>query len=165
MEIIAMDHIDRPVFLPDEMPGILFTNVLGCPYNTGLVCFLLLVPSILLPVYYRVRRRVFRLSIACLLMILAGYSSYGVIFIRANACTPMCENAPANIFSLGSYLNREQYGDTPLLYGPAYCSELDYTANGDYMVPKQEQGKAIYRPVADTTKQRYEVTRHDIKYI
>ncbi len=144
---------------------LLFTNVLDCPYNTGLVCFLLLVPCILLPVYYRARHRVFRLSIACLLMILAGYSSYGVIFIRANAHTPMCENAPANIFSLGSYLNREQYGETPLLYGPAYCSELDYTANGDYMVPKQKQGKAIYRPSADTTKQRYEVTRHDIKYV
>lgn len=106
-----------------------------------------------------------KLSLACVLMILAGYSSYGVIFIRANARPPMCENAPDNIFSLGSYLNREQYGKTPLFYGPAYCSELDREAKGDYLVPIQKEGKAIYRPVADSTKQTYEVVRHDIDYV
>ena len=106
-----------------------------------------------------------KLSLACVLMILAGYSSYGVIFIRANARLPMCENAPDNIFSLGSYLNREQYGKTPLFYGPAYCSELDREAQGDYLVPIQKEGKAIYRPVADSTRQAYEVVRHDIDYV
>ena len=106
-----------------------------------------------------------KLSLACVLMTLAGYSSYGVIFIRANARLPMCENAPDNIFSLGSYLNREQYGKTPLFYGPAYCSELDREAQGDYLVPIQKEGKAIYRPVADSTRQAYEVVRHDIDYV
>ncbi len=103
--------------------------------------------------------------LACLLMMLIGYSSYGVIFIRANAQTPMCENAPDNIFSLGSYLNREQYGKTPLFYGPAYCSEIDRVAEGEYLVPRQKEGKAVYRPVADSTKQEYEVVRHDIDYL
>ena len=98
-------------------------------------------------------------------MMLIGYSSYGVIFIRANAQTPMCENAPDNIFSLGSYLNREQYGKTPLFYGPAYCSEIDRVAEGEYLVPKQKEGQAVYRPVADSTKQEYEVVRHDIDYL
>ena len=77
----------------------------------------------------------------------------------------MCENAPDNIFSLGSYLNREQYGKTPLFYGPAYCSEIDRQPEGDYLVPKQKEGKAIYRPVADSTKQEYEVVRHDYDYV
>ena len=144
---------------------LLFTNTLGCPYHTGLICYVALLTGALVLAYYKVRRRMLKLSLVCVLMILAGYSSYGVIFIRANAHTPMCENAPGNIFSLGSYLNREQYGDTPLFYGPAYCSELDYEPKGDYMVPKQEQGKAIYRPSADSAKQEYEVTRHDIKYV
>ena len=59
----------------------------------------------------------------------------------------MCENAPDNIFSLGSYLNREQYGQTtPLLYGPAYCSEPDYEVKGDSWEVKKEEGKAVYRP-------------------
>ena len=144
---------------------LLFTNLLGSPYNVGLVIYIILLTGALVFAYYKVKRRILKLSLACVLMILAGYSSYGVIFIRANANTPMCENAPGNIFSLGSYLNREQYGDTPLFYGPAYSSELDYEVKGDYMVPKQQEGKAIYRPSADADRQKYEVIRHDIKYM
>ena len=144
---------------------LLFTNVMGCAYNTGLVCYIVLLTGTLITLYYKVQRRVVKLSLACVLMTLAGYSSYGVIFIRANARLPMCENAPDNIFSLGSYLNREQYGKTPLFYGPAYCSELDREAQGDYLVPIQKEGKAICRPVADSTKQAYEVVRHDIDYV
>ena len=144
---------------------LLFTNVIGCPYNTGLATYILLLTVILVIGYYKAKRRMLKLSLACLLMILAGYSSYGVIFIRANANMPMCENAPGNIFALGSYLNREQYGDTPLFYGPAYSSELDYEPKGEYLVPKQQEGKAIYRPAADSAKQQYEVVRHDIKYL
>ena len=142
---------------------LLFTNVLGCPYNTGLAVYIILLTGVLVAGYYKARRRMVRLSLACVLMILAGYSSYGVIFIRANANTPMCENAPGNIFALGSYLNREQYGDTPLFYGPAYSSELEL---GDWESGvKTQEGKAIYRPAADSTKQQYEVVRHDIKYV
>ncbi len=137
---------------------LLFTNVMGCPYNTGLVFYIVLLTGTLVFAYYRVRKRILKLSLACLLMILTGYSSYGVIFIRANANTPMCENAPGNIFSLGSYLNREQYGDTPLFYGPAYCSEIDYEA-------ENEEGRAIYRPSADSAKHRYDVIRHDTQAV
>ena len=144
---------------------LLFTNLLGCPYNTGLIIYIILLTASIIIAYYKVKRRILKLSLACIMMILAGYSSYGVIFIRANANTPMCENAPGNIFALGSYLNREQYGDTPLLYGPAYCSELDREPEGEYLVPKHEEGKAIYRPSADSTKQEYELIRHDIKYL
>ena len=144
---------------------LLFTNMLGCPYNTGLICYIVLLTGTLVLTYYKVKRHILKLSLACLLMILAGYSSYGVIFIRANAQTPMCENAPDNIFSLGSYLNREQYGKTPLFYGPAYCSEIDRVAEGEYLVPRQKEGKAVYRPAADSTKQEYEVVRRDIDYL
>ena len=144
---------------------LLFTNVLGFPYNTGLICYILLLTGTIVIAYYRVKQKAVKLSLACLLMMLIGYSSYGVIFIRANAQTPMCENAPDNIFSLGSYLNREQYGKTPLFYGPAYCSEIDRVAEGEYLVPRQKEGKAVYRPAADSTKQEYEVVRHDIDYL
>ena len=144
---------------------LLFTNMLGCPYNTGLICYIVLLTGTLVLTYYKVKQHILKLSLACLLMILAGYSSYGVIFIRANAQTPMCENAPDNIFSLGSYLNREQYGKTPLFYGPAYCSEIDCVAEGEYLVPRQKEGKAVYRPAPDSTKQEYEVVRRDIDYL
>ena len=144
---------------------LLFTNVLGCPYNTGLVCYIVPLIGGLFVSLYRTRNRRMHTVLACLLMIVIGFSSYGVIFVRANANTPMSENAPGDIFSLGSYLNREQYGDTPLLYGPAYCSEPDYEVQGEYLVPKLEQGAAVYRPSADPQKQQYEVSHHHIKYV
>ncbi len=144
---------------------LLFINVFGCPYHTGLLCYIILLTTILVLIYYKVKRRFLKLSLACVMMILAGYSSYGVIYIRANARTPMSENAPGNIFAIASYLNREQYGDTPLFHGPAYCSEVDYEAMGNYLVAKQVEGKAIYRPTADTTEQHYDVIRHDSHYL
>ena len=79
---------------------LLFTNVLGCPYNVGVIVYILLFVGTLIIAYYKVRKRLLKLSLACVLMILAGYSSYGVIFIRANANTPMSENAPGNITAI-----------------------------------------------------------------
>jgi len=76
--------------------------------------YVILLAVLLLIIYYKVRGRWLRLSLASVLMILVGYSSYGVILIRANACPPMCENEPKTISTLGSYLSREQYGETPL---------------------------------------------------
>ena len=148
-----------------EWAELLFTNVLSCPYNMGLICYIVLLTGTLILFYYKVKGRMAKLFLSCLLLILAGYSSYGVILIRANANTPLDENAPSNIFSLGSYLNREQYGETPLLYGHAYCSEPYYEQKGEYMVWKQEEGRPIYRPSANSSQQHYDVIRHDIKYI
>jgi hypothetical protein len=185
LKTLAVGSLLVGIILYGLIPGVvniggwfelLFTNVLGCPYNTGLFCYIILLTGTLVLIYYKVKQHILKLSLACLLMILAGYSSYGVIFIRANAQTPMCENAPDNIFSLASYLNREQYGKTPLFYGPAYCSEIDRVAErlrvgdgtsgmGEFLVPRQKEGQAIYRPVADSTKQEYEVVRHDIDYV
>ncbi len=50
-------------------------------------------------------------------VIFVGYSSYALILIRSTADTPMNQNSPDNVFDLASYLNREQYGENPLLYG------------------------------------------------
>ena len=126
--------------------GMLKTLTTGClllgvilygiiPGVVKLGAYVILLVAVLVYLYYKMQRRRYKLSLACLLMILAGYSSYGVIFIRANANPPMCENAPGNVAALASYLNREQYGKTPLLYGQAYTSELDYEAyqrEGEY---------------------------------
>ena len=62
----------------------------------------------------------------CVMMITIGYSSYAVIVIRSTANPPMDQDSPEDIFSLGEYLAREQYGSRPLLYGQAYSSEIEY---------------------------------------
>lgn len=58
-----------------------------------------------------------------LTFLLIGYSSFLIIIIRANANPPINENSPTDALGLLAYLNREQYGDWPLLYGPNYNSE------------------------------------------
>lgn len=64
-------------------------------------------------------------SILSFMVILIGYSTFAMIVIRSSANPPMDENNPENVFTLLSYLNREQYGDHPLLYGPYYNAPLD----------------------------------------
>lgn len=65
------------------------------------------------------------LLVVCFGIIVLGYTSYAMIIIRSNANTPMDENNPADMFSLLSYLNREQYGQQPLFYGQYYDAKLD----------------------------------------
>ena len=53
-------------------------------------------------------------------MVILGYSSYGLIFIRSAADPPIDENDPETAEAIVSYLKREQYGSTPLLSGTTY---------------------------------------------
>lgn len=68
-------------------------------------------------------------TLCALLVIVIGYSSYATIMIRAAADTPMNQNDPSDIFTLRSYLAREQYGSTPLIYGKTFASEVEMTGN------------------------------------
>jgi hypothetical protein len=70
-------------------------------------------------------KQVLNLIMLCGTVIILGYSSYAMIVLRSLANPPMDENNPENVFSLLSYLNRDQYGDTPLLYGAVYNAPLD----------------------------------------
>ena len=144
---------------------LLTTNILGLPPHVGLIIsFVILLAAIIL-FSNRTSRRVIRTSLLSLLMMLIGFSCYAVILIRSSANPPMDENSPDHVFALGSYLSREQYGDTPLLYGPAYCSELDYEARGDYYVARQEEGCPIYRLVTDNSKKHYATIGHRTKFL
>ena len=64
-------------------------------------------------------------TLLCMLMLMIGYSTYAVIVIRSAANPPMDQNSPEDIFTLGSYLSRDQYGYRPLLWGQGFESELD----------------------------------------
>lgn len=78
------------------------------------------------------------------LFIMLGFSTYVMIPIRSAANTPINMNAPKDAFSLLSYLNREQYGDRPLLYGPLYdASPIDMKETGIKWYPNKEQGKYV----------------------
>ena len=115
-----------------------------------------------------VSARVMNSSLLCMLMIMIGYSSYAVIVIRSSANTPMDQNSPEDIFTLGSYLSREQYGDRPLLYGKAYTSQVKLKPEGQYCVPVSKKGAPIYQRKEKASPEepdRYEIQRYDVEYV
>ena len=96
-------------------------------------------------------------------VIFTGYSSYALILIRSSADTPMNQNSPDNVFDLATYLNREQYGENPLIYGETlYSSPMKqsyFTARDT--VGYMEDGTAVtlatpyYNSVIDKGKPQY----------
>ena len=96
----------------------------------------------LLPV---ISARIKNTTLLCLLMLMIGYSSYAVIVIRSTANPPMDQNSPEDIFTLGSYLSRDQYGDRPLMYGQAYTSQVAFDVDGNLCVPRRTKGAPIYQ--------------------
>lgn len=115
--------------------------------------------------------RVFNVIVLSILSIFVGYSSYALLLIRSTANTPMNQNAPNNVFSLSSYLNREQYGDRPLFYGATFNSGIVYKVDAAG-VPRAIRhdghklyGKAVKKSadepdkyVVTGTKYNYEMT-------
>ncbi|MBR1687100.1 MAG: DUF2723 domain-containing protein [Prevotella sp.] len=180
---------------------LLFVNVLGMPFNTGEIVYIVLLVGIIIwainetyrdrnqlrqniafllsvamlgiPFYghgwtavaigivvlvglwfllrYRqkgaplVTARIKNTSLLCMLMLMIGYSSYALIVIRSAANPPMDQNSPEDIFTLGEYLGREQYGQRPLFYGPAYTSQVQLEKDGQYCRPAASKGAPVYQ--------------------
>lgn len=107
---------------------LLFVNSFGLPFNSGFSFYLLLVIALVVyGIHYTHKKRMVipNTIILCIMAIILGYSSYAMIVIRSSANPPMDENNPENVFTLLSYLNREQYGDNPLFNGQSFNSPLD----------------------------------------
>jgi hypothetical protein len=84
-------------------------------------------------------------TLLCMLMLMIGYSSYALIVIRSSANPPMDQNSPEDIFTLGNYLSRDQYGDYPLLYGQAYTSQVALDRNGQSCSVSMAKGAPVYQ--------------------
>lgn len=107
-------------------------------------------------------------ALLCALMLLIGYSSYALIVIRSAANPPMDQNSPEDIFTLGNYLSRDQYGNRPLLYGQAYTSQVALEQEGNLCKPKQSKGAPIYsrkEKASKNEKDSYFVVSHKNNYI
>ena len=200
---------------------LLFTNTLGCPFNTGLAIYLVLMALALVWAIWesycviekeeKINNRTiisFVLAMALagvpfikesaligivlivtmlvvlflkkdfiparwlntialmVTVVIIGYASYAAIVIRSAADTPMDQNSPDNVFSLKYYLNREQYGDTPLLYGQTYNAPVKLDVKGNMCVPVETKGHAQYAPAPKTEggKDRYVITGYKSGY-
>lgn len=127
---------------------LLFVNSFGAPYNTGVVIYAaLLITAVIWGLRYTIKKKKILANTILLAftVIVIGYSSYAIVVIRSSANPPMDQNNPDNVFGLLAYLNREQYGDRPLLYGQYYDAPLDsqdpYTqGKPDYV---EDHGKYI----------------------
>jgi len=200
-----------------------FVNVLGMPFNTGLIIYIVALVTIVLWAIYEtytsksvkrqnvaflasvgmlgipfygygwkavatgavvlvalwfvlnwkkdkaalVSARVKNTALLCMLMLMIGYSTYAVIVVRSSANPPMDQNSPEDIFTLGSYLSRDQYGDSPLFYGQAYTSQVKFDVEGNYCKPHAIEGAPVYQQkekASDNEKDSYFVVRHKLKY-
>ena len=102
-----------------------------------------------------------------LLMLMIGYSSYALIVIRSAANPPMDQNSPEDIFTLGKYLSRDQYGDHPLFYGQAYTSQVKLDVQGNQCIPSMNEGAPVYarkEKASKDEKDSYFVVTHNSKY-
>lgn len=116
---------------------------------------------------YRVSARTLNTSLLCMMMMMVGYSSYAVIVIRSTANTPMDQNSPEDIFTLGEYLGREQYGTRPLFYGQTYASKPALVEVDGGCTYDVTEGAPVYQRKEKEypdEKDSYEIVRHKTEY-
>jgi hypothetical protein len=142
---------------------LLFVNNFGMPFNTGVLFFFILFTTAVVFAmrwakkngYYKVH-----LSLLSMLFIIIGYSSFLQIIIRSNADVPIDMTNPDNALSLIKYLQREQYGSVPLVFGPDYTSQPNGMKDGkmDYF-----KGKDKYEELGEK-KEEYTYADEDMRF-
>ncbi|PJJ84356.1 glycosyltransferase family 117 protein [Mucilaginibacter auburnensis] len=119
-----------------------FVNSLGFGFNIGAILFfVLLVMTLAAGIIYSIKKQKpgLNLALLCVAFIYFGYGSFVYIPIRATANTNLNNSNPDNAFTLNSYLNRDQYGQMPLLYGPYFDAEIVERKDAGKMYIKGEK--------------------------
>ncbi len=156
----ALSVVILGVIMYGVIPGVIkmaswfelaFVNGMGLPYNTGVMFYgAALIALIVWTINYSVKhgKAVLNTIVTAFVVIMIGYSSFAMIVIRSSANPPMDENNPDNVFALLSYLNREQYGDRPLVHGEYYnAPAVDMVeTKPNYIQKNNEYVIASYRP-------------------
>jgi len=118
------------------MPGVpqvagwfelLFVNIFGLPYNSGLLFYLVvLFAALAYGIKYSLKNKkvVLNYILTSLIVVMIGFSSYAMIMIRSSARPPMNQNDPSDIFSLSYYINMKQYGSSPKFFGNYYSAPV-----------------------------------------
>jgi len=115
----------------------LFVNSFHASFNVGTIVYFAIIAGLLVWgfIYSEKRKkRLFNMILLSLTFIIIGYSTFFILVIRSNSNTPIDENNPEDAVALLSYLNREQYGSNPLVYGEYYNSPIT----------RAEDGKPVY---------------------
>ncbi len=141
-----------------------FVNQMRLPFNSGTLIYLLLLVGLIgFGIYYTQKNNkfVWNIILKSFVFLLIGYSTYFILVIRSSAETPIDENNPSNAINLLAYLQREQYGDTPLFYGQYYSAPFkdtekwkdkkpvykkDENLKKYVVIDKRENSKPVYEP-------------------
>ena len=134
-----------------------FVNGMGAPFNTGVIIYVLLIIGALVwGIRYTLKGMpVWNTILTCFMVILIGYSSYSMIVIRSLSDPPIDEGSPDNVFSLLSYINRDQYGDAPLLYGQYFNAPQVGTKEGE-PIYYQNKETGVYEKIGNKTIYEYD---------
>lgn len=142
---------------------LLFTNSLGFGFDTGMWFYFALMAGLLIAgLVYCKKKGMPNLQKAFMgvIVILIGYSSFAMIVIRSAANPPMDENNPEDILALLPYLNREQYGDRPLVFGQSFSSTQDidepYSDGSPVYYRDEETGKYLVADERKNHKPKYD---------
>jgi hypothetical protein len=122
-----------------------FVNTLSLPFNTGTVIYFVMITGAIAWGLYKTHAKgkiILNTVIWSLTFILIGYSSFFTLIIRSNANTPIDQNNPENAINLLTYLNREQYGDWPILHGNYFNAPI----------VDRKDGNPVYRRSNETGK-------------
>ncbi len=106
---------------------LLMVNGLGAGFHSGIYPLLIIIGAILGGGFYvshTTKNAMLQKIVVAAFLLVASYSTIGVVVIRANANTPINMNAPSDPMRLLPYINREQYGERPLIYGPHYMTTV-----------------------------------------
>ncbi len=118
-------------FIIAGIPGLwatfdrLLVNSFGMPFHSGLVVVALLFGGALwfgLRYAHQKQNSLLQRLVVALGVVVIAYLAYGMVVLRANANPPINMNDPSDAMRLLPYLNREQYGERPLLRGPHFDS-------------------------------------------
>jgi hypothetical protein len=149
---------------------ILSVTLLGIPFiGSGYILGVLLIIGLTIGMFWikRINVKTLNTILVSLMVIVVGYSSFALILIRSSADTPMNQNAPSDIFTLRTYLAREQYGDTPLIYGQTYVSDVKREINGMTCEPVRKNGLPVWSRVIkkdENEKDHYYISTYAPKY-
>ncbi len=142
----------------------LLVNGFKMPFHSGVIVVLAMIIGAVIAGFLYAKKKNSAILHNCMLgltFILIGYSSYAMVIIRSNANPVIDMNDPQNAFSLLSYLNREQYGDRPLVYGQYFDAKVtDYVITGDQYAANEKTGE--YEKVGEKINYDYEPGRQTI---
>jgi hypothetical protein len=141
---------------------LLFVNSFGMPFDSGAITFLILLVAVIVWALFFVKKKGWNLAhtgILCITFVLIGFSSYLAPLIRSRADTPIDMTNPDNTLSLTSYLQREQFGQQPLLFGPDFSSRpTGYDLKGYQYARSKKGGKDIYEPVGQKMEPTFDAS-------